>query len=304
MNETETFIVSSQYQGQRLDQMLAKHYPGKTRSFFQKLLEQDKVCSSDGTPLSKHYHPSAGEKISIVFPEPVALNVIPQKIALDIVYEDEHLIVVNKPKGMVVHPAPGNHDGTLVNALLWHCKDCLSNIGGQLRPGIVHRIDKDTSGLLVVAKTNQAHVHLSNQLQRHTFQRTYQAIAYGSFRSHEGTVDLPIGRSQKDRKKMSVTYHHSRHAVTHYNVIKQFQKFAYLSLKLETGRTHQIRVHMAYIGHPLAGDMVYGPRNGIPELKGQCLHAKTIGFIHPATGASMYFDSALPEYFQHFLKKC
>lgn len=304
MDHIETFIILPEYAGSRLDQILVKQYPEKTRSFFQKLLEQNLVYTFDGVSVSKNYRPLAGEKITIKFPEPAELNVVPQNIPLNIVYEDDYLIVVNKPKGMVVHPAPGNYDGTLVNALLWHCKSKLSEIGGEIRPGIVHRIDKDTSGLLVVAKTDFAHVELSKQIQKHTFDRVYQAVAYGTFHTEKGTVDLPIGRSQKDRKKMSVTNYHSRNAITHYHVIKQFRKFAHLSLQLETGRTHQIRVHMAYLGHPLAGDIAYGPRNCISELKGQCLHAKTIGFIHPYTKKHMHFNSELPEYFQRFLKKC
>lgn len=221
---------------------------------------------------------------------------------MSIVYEDDDLLVVDKPKGMVVHPAPGNPDGTLVNALLYHCGDSLSGINGVIRPGIVHRIDKDTSGLLIVAKNDFAHVNLAEQIRVHSFTREYRAVVHGNLKQDEGTVNAPIGRSPKDRKKMAVTDRHSRNAVTHYQVLERFGDYTYIKCRLETGRTHQIRVHMAYLGHPLAGDTVYGPKNTPKSLNGQCLHAGLIGFIHPRTGEYMEFSSELPDYFQTFLR--
>ena len=229
------------------------------------------------------------------------LDVTPEDIPLDIVYEDPSLLVVNKPKGMVVHPAYGNLNHTLVNALLYHCKGQLSGINGVIRPGIVHRIDKDTSGLLVVAKDDQAHSSLAAQIKEHSFDRFYHAVVYGNLKEDSGTVHQPIGRHPTDRKKMAVTDKNSRDAVTHFEVVERYQGFTHVRLKLETGRTHQIRVHMAYIGHPVAGDPVYGPRKVISSLEGQCLHAKTISFLHPKTGELLSFDSPLPGYFTRFL---
>ena len=236
--------------------------------------------------------------------EPVALTVEPQNIPLDIVFEDDDLLVVNKPKGMVVHPAPGNYENTLVNALMYHCKDSLSGINGVLRPGIVHRIDKNTSGLLIVAKNDFAHKGLAEQIKEHSFTREYRAVCIGHLKQDEGTVVAPIGRSTNDRKKMTVTDKNSKNAVTHYKVLKQLNGYDYLRLRLETGRTHQIRVHMAYLGHPLAGDDVYGkPRNAAEQrLCGQCLHAGLIGFVHPRSGEYVEFSSELPEYFTRFMK--
>ena len=238
----------------------------------------------------------------VSLPDPVEPDAQPEDIPLNIVYEDNSLLVVNKPKGMVVHPAAGNYNGTLVNGLLYHCKGSLSGIGGQLRPGIVHRIDKNTSGLLVVAKTDTAHSFLSQQMAEHTVQRTYHAVAYGRFREQEGFVEGNIGRHPQDRKKMAVVSTGGKYAYTGWKVLEQFQGFAYLQLQLKTGRTHQIRVHMASIGHPLAGDDVYGPKAVIQKLQGQCLHAKTLGFVHPESRQWMQFDSPLPEYFEQFLQ--
>ena len=238
----------------------------------------------------------------MLIPDAVSLDVEAENIPLKIYYEDDDLLVVYKPKGMVVHPAPGNHNGTLVNALLWHCKDSLSGINGVLRPGIVHRIDKDTSGLLLVAKNDFAHVHLAEQIKEHSLNRIYQTIVYGVNMDDEGDVDAPIGRSTKDRKKMAIV-EGGRTAQTHYSVVKRYSGFTHVQCKLKTGRTHQIRVHMAYIGHPVAGDAVYGPKNVITQLNGQCLHAGTIGFIHPRTGEYMEFTAPLPEYFTEFERK-
>ena len=236
-------------------------------------------------------------------PPPEVLDVKPQNIPLDIVYEDQDLLVVNKPKGMVVHPAAGNPDGTLVNALLFHCGDSLSGINGVIRPGIVHRIDKDTSGLLIVAKNDRAHQSLAEQIAVHSFTRIYNAVVYGIVKEEEGTVSAPIGRHPTDRKRMAVLSSGGREAVTHYRVLERFPGFTLVECRMETGRTHQIRVHMAHIGHPVAGDPVYGPKKCITELQGQCLHARVIGFIHPATGEYLEFDSGLPPYFERFLEK-
>ena len=241
--------------------------------------------------------------IHIILPDTIDPVEKPEEIELEIIYEDEDVLVVNKPKGMVVHPAAGNPSGTLVNALLWHCSGNLSGINGVNRPGIVHRIDKDTSGLLVVAKNDKAHLSLSEQISSHTVTREYFAIVYGIMPDTKGTVDAPIGRSVKDRKKFTVTEKNSKNAVTDYEVLETIGNYSFLKLKLHTGRTHQIRVHMSSIGHPLAGDAVYGPRNVIKELNGQCLHAGTLGFIHPRTGEYMEFHAELPEYFTAFLAK-
>ena len=250
--------------------------------------------------MSKSFRPKEGDKLQLTLPDPAPVQVLPQNIPLNILYEDDHLLVVNKPKGMVVHPAPGNPDGTLVNALLYHCRGSLSGIGGELRPGIVHRIDKDTSGLLVVAKDDRTHAGLSEQMAVHGIHRLYQAVVYGSLKE-DGFVEAPIGRHKTDRKKMAVTQQNSKYAYTGYRVLEKYIGFTHIECKLKTGRTHQIRVHMASIGHPLAGDEVYGPRAVIKKLGGQCLHAKTLGFVHPISGKYMEFDSPLPDYFLKFL---
>lgn len=296
------FIVPEDSSAQRIDKVLSALEPEWSRAFIQKMLEQELV-SVGGKVVSKSYKPLPGDTIAVNPPELREIEAVPQNIPLDIVYEDDDLLVVNKPRGMVVHPAPGNPDGTLVNALLYHCGDSLSGINGEIRPGIVHRIDKDTSGLLIVAKNDTAHRHLASQIQVHSFRREYRAVLHGHFREPSGTVDAPIGRSDKDRKKMCVTEKNSREAVTHYEILEDFGAFSYAALRLETGRTHQIRVHMSYLGHPVAGDPVYGPKNGVTELHGQCLHAGLIGFNHPADGRYMEFTSELPPYFQAFLEK-
>ena len=244
-----------------------------------------------------------GDSVRIILPDPQAYDVLPQNIPLDIVYEDDSLLVVNKPKGMVVHPAAGNYDGTLVNALMYHCGDSLSGINGVMRPGIVHRIDKNTSGLLMVAKNDNANNFLAEQIKEHSFTREYAAVVYGGLKSDSGTVNAPIDRHPVKRKQMAVVAG-GREAVTHYTVLEKLEGFTYLKLRLETGRTHQIRVHMAHLGHPVAGDDVYGPKKVITSLGGQCLHAKKIGFIHPDTKEYMEFDSDLPKYFEDFLTRC
>ncbi len=265
------------------------------------LLEEGLVLVN-GAKATKKTKLKIGDKVEINLPDPVEYEALPQDIPLDIVYEDDSLLVVNKPKGMVVHPAAGNYTDTLVNALLFHCKDSLSGINGVMRPGIVHRIDKNTSGLLMVAKNDNSHNFLAEQIKEHSFKREYEAVVYGNVKNDAGTVNAPIARHPVKRKQMAVAVG-GREAVTHYEVLERFDGFTHLRLKLETGRTHQIRVHMAYMGHPVAGDDVYGPKKVITSLNGQCLHAKVLGFIHPDTKEYMEFDSQLPEYFKGFLKK-
>ncbi|MBQ1988610.1 MAG: RluA family pseudouridine synthase [Clostridia bacterium] len=273
-----------------------------SRSRAAKLMEDGKV-TVNGVALSKNTKLKIGDEITVIIPEPESYDVSPENIPLDIVFEDADLLVVNKPKGMVVHPAAGNYSGTLVNALMYHCADSLSGINGVMRPGIVHRIDKNTSGLLIVAKNDYSHLGLAEQIKEHSFTREYEAVVYGKFKNERGTVDAPIARHPKERKQMAIVLS-GRNAVTHYSVIEEFKDFTHLRLKLETGRTHQIRVHMAHIGHPVAGDDVYGPKKVITSLSGQCLHAKKIGFVHPRTNEYIEFDSELPEYFEAFLKRC
>ena len=257
----------------------------------------------NGSPCGKKLILREGDAVELILPDPVSLEVLPEEIPLEIVYEDDWLLVVNKPKGMVVHPAPGNYTGTLVNALLWHCQGSLSGINGVIRPGIVHRIDKDTSGLLIVAKNDKAHQGLAEQIKAHTFTRKYEAIVQGHFREASFTVDAPIGRSPSDRKKMCVTQKNSRNAITHVEVLAELPGFSHVECRLETGRTHQIRVHLAYLGHPVLGDLVYGPKKPVIQTAGQCLHARTIGFVHPRTGEELFFSSPLPEYFTGALKQ-
>ena len=283
-----------------MDRWLAEVCGDLSRSQIQALMEDGKV-SAGGRPVNKKEKAVPGMVVEVVLPDPQPIEAVPQNIPLEIVYEDPSLLVVNKPKGMVVHPAPGNPDGTLVNALLYHCAGQLSGIGGAIRPGIVHRIDKDTSGLLVVAKTDAAHQALSDQMSVHAIHRVYHAVVYGNLREDEGFVEAPIGRDPRDRKKMAVTPVNSKYAYTGWRVLERFGNFTYIACQLKTGRTHQIRVHMASIGHPLAGDPVYGPRNCIRSLGGQCLHAKELGVTHPATGEWMRFDSELPGWFQEYL---
>lgn len=273
-----------------------------TRSRAAGLIEDGNVLIN-GKSAAKNARVKDGDMVIITLPDPEVYNITPENIPLDIVYEDGDLLVVNKPKGMVVHPAAGNYSGTLVNALMYHCGDSLSGINGVMRPGIVHRIDKNTSGLLMVAKNDFAHNKLAEQIKEHSFTREYEAVVYGSLKDDSGIIDAPIGRHPVKRKQMAVIYENSKNAVTHYEVLKRLEGFTHIRLRLETGRTHQIRVHMAYIGHPVAGDEVYGPKKVIKELGGQCLHAKKIGFIHPRTEKYMEFDSPLPEYFVNFLKR-
>lgn len=302
MRDVLKLTVDESGAGVRIDKFLSDTLDGFTRSGISKLIADGNI-TVNAAQVSKNYKCRMNDNILIVVPDAVPLEVQAENIPLDIVYEDDDLLVVNKPKGMVVHPAAGNYSKTLVNALLYHCRDSLSGINGVIRPGIVHRIDKDTSGLLIVAKNDAAHLSLAEQIKEHSFHRAYQAVCYGNIKEDSGTVHQPIGRNPKDRKKMAVTDKNSKDAVTHYEVLKRYGDFTHIKCILETGRTHQIRVHMAYIGHPLAGDPVYGPKKVIESLNGQCLHAGEIGFIHPRTGEYLEFRSGLPDYFTAFLNK-
>lgn len=296
------FPVEEELSGERIDKVVTLKCDLTSRSAAQRILDEGGV-SVNGASVTKNYKVKTGDKIAVQVPEAKELEVKAENIPLDIRYEDSDLLVVNKPKDMVVHPAAGNYDGTLVNALLYHCKDSLSGINGVIRPGIVHRIDKDTSGLLIVAKNDFAHINLAEQIKAHSFTRQYQSVVYGRLKNESGKIDAPIGRHPVDRKKMTVTPKNSKNAVTHYKLIEQYDNFAHVRLKLETGRTHQIRVHMSYIGHPVAGDPVYGPKKVIEYLGGQCLHAGLIGFKHPRTGKYIEIESELPEYFTDFLRR-
>jgi len=287
--------------GVRVDAYLASAVETLTRSAAQRLLEEGNVTCG-GKPLSKNFRLSGGETLELALPDPETPEARPEDIPLDVVYEDGDVIVVNKPKGLVVHPAPGHPDGTLVNALLHHCGDSLSGIGGELRPGIVHRIDKDTSGLIIAAKNDFAHQKLAAQLADHTLARTYECVVVGNLRQDAGTVDAPIGRCPSDRKKMAVVPG-GRRAVTHWEVVARYPGYTRVRCRLETGRTHQIRVHMAHLGHPILGDTVYGNRKPVPGLQGQCLHAAGLRFLHPRTGEAVELTCPLPEEFQTILKK-
>lgn len=288
--------------GERIDALLPHIFPELTRSAVQKLIE-DGAVTVNGAAVRKNYRSAAGDEISVCLPDPEETELIPQNIPLDVVYEDDDVIVVNKPRGMVVHPAPGHPDGTLVNALLWHCGDSLSGIGGEKRPGIVHRIDMDTSGLIIAAKNDFAHQGLSAQLSDHSMFRIYECVAYGKLREDSGTVNAPIGRHPIDRKRMCIDARAGRPAVTHWEVIARYNGFTHLRCRLETGRTHQIRVHLESIGHPIAGDLVYGRRKPEKGLSGQCLHARELEFTHPRSGQRVHLICPLPDYFEEFLSR-
>ena len=300
--EPKILQATTEDSGTRLDSFLSAHLEGVSRSAAARLLAEGQVTCS-GKTLEKSDRIVGGETISVCLPEAVETSVTAQDIALDVVYEDDDVIVVNKPTGLVVHPAPGHPDGTLVNALLHHCGDSLSGVGGEKRPGIVHRIDRDTSGLIIAAKNDAAHLALSAQLSDHTLARTYECLVVGNLREDSGTVDAPIGRHHTDRKKMTVTHHNSRHAVTHWEVIARYRGVTHLRCRLETGRTHQIRVHLSHIGHPILGDTVYGAKKPVPGLTGQCLHAVALRFLHPRTGKAVELHCPLPNEFEAYLKK-
>ncbi len=300
MSNLLTLQCTAEDSGKRIDKYISDNIAELTRSAVQGIIAKNGI-TADGKAVSKNYKIRGTEIIEVEIPDAEPMDAVPENIPLDIVYEDEDLLVVNKPKGMVVHPAHGNYHGTLVNALLYHCGDSLSGINGVIRPGIVHRIDKNTSGLLIVAKNDKAHLHLAEQIKAHSFTREYEAIVSGSLKQESGTVDAPIGRHKTDRKKMCVTAENSRNAVTHYSLIRQFGGYAHVKCRLETGRTHQIRVHMAYIGNAVLGDDVYGKT--YKGIEGQCLHARKIGFIHPSTEEYMEFSSDLPDYFTAILNK-
>lgn len=298
----EIFTIETDDVNKRVDVFLNEEMEDVSRSALQKNIEKGNI-TVNGEKISKNYKLHLGDIVEAELPPPENIDIVPEDIPLDIMYEDDDLIVINKSQNMVVHPAPGHYTGTLVNALMFHCGDNLSGINGVLRPGIVHRIDKDTSGVLVIAKSDLAHKGLSEQLAEHSMKRVYNAIVYNSFSEESGTVGRNIDRSKNDRKKMAVVMQGGRNAVTHYKVIEKLGKYTWVELQLETGRTHQIRVHMSYIGHPLLGDPVYGPKKCPFNLNGQVLHAKVLGFIHPRTGEYMEFNSELPDYFSSLIER-
>lgn len=300
MNEFN-IIIDSEASGQRIDKYLSALENMPSRTFIQKLLKEGGIYVN-GKPVKSNYRLLLSDKVSFIIPDPVDVKILPENIPIDILYEDDDLIIVNKPKGMVVHPSAGHESGTLVNALMYHCGDKLSGINGELRPGIVHRIDMDTTGSLIICKNDMAHHRIAEQLKLHSITRKYKAIVFGSI-SESGTVDAPIGRNENDRLKMAINRKNGKEAVTHYKVLEQFNKYTYIECQLETGRTHQIRVHMSSIHHPLLGDKVYGPEKQPFNLTGQTLHASVIGFIHPSTGRYMEFEAPLPIYFSELLNK-
>ena len=298
----EYFTVENQ-EGERIDRYLSEEMEDRSRSYIQKLIKDQYVIVNQ-KPVKANYRLSLGDMVEITLPEAKEPDIIPENIPLDILYEDQDIIIVNKPKQMVVHPAPGHYSGTLVNALMYHCGQELSGINGTMRPGIVHRIDMDTTGSLIVCKNDMAHQSLSEQLKVHSIKRVYVAIVHGNIKEDNGTVNAPIGRHPTERKKMSIHTKNGRNAITHYNVLERFGEYTYIQCELETGRTHQIRVHMASIGHPLVGDQVYGPRKcPFPKLQGQTLHAKTLGIIHPRTGEYLEINAPLPDYFIELLDR-
>ena len=299
---SELLIAGSEQNNARLDRFLADQYEEYTRSFLQKLIEQGNV-SINGIPVKKSgIKLKENDEIAVTLPEPQPLEVVAEDIPLDILYEDDDVILINKPKGMVVHPAAGHTSGTIVNALLYHCKDSLSGINGEIRPGIVHRIDMDTTGSLIVCKNDESHVKIAEQIKEHSVNRRYRGIVYGVVTDDEGTINAPIGRHPTNRKKMAINEKNGKPAITHYKVLERFSNYTYMEFKLETGRTHQIRVHMASIGHPLLGDTVYSSGKSPFKTQGQTLHAMTIGFVHPCTNEYMEISAPLPEYFLKILK--
>lgn len=295
------FQIPEEQEEERVDKCIAALIDSLSRSFIQKMIKEGRV-SVNGAPVKASYQVKAGDDLSFLLPRAQEPDIEPEKIPLDVLYEDSDVLIVNKPKGMVVHPAPGHYSGTLVNAILYHCRENLSGINGVLRPGIVHRIDMNTTGSLLICKNDRAHKILAEQLKNHSITRKYHAIVYGNLKEDTGTINAPIGRHPADRKKMSTKSANGRRAVTHYRVLKRYGNFTYIECQLETGRTHQIRVHLASIGHPILGDDVYGPAKCPYKLEGQTLHAKVLGIVHPATGKYIEFDAPLPEYFQSLLE--
>ena len=298
----ESFEVDNAYDGERLDKFLAVIYPAQSRTFFQKLIKEEHVLVNERTEKS-NYRVNMEDMIRVEIPDAVPVAITPEDIPLDILYEDEDLLIVNKAKGIVVHPCPGHYTGTLVNAVMFHCKDHLSGINGEIRPGIVHRIDKDTTGSLIVCKNDASHKHIAEQIKEHTVTRRYRGIVRGVVKSESGRIEGAIGRHPSDRKKMAINEKNGKPAVTHYKVLQTFANATYMEFELETGRTHQIRVHMASLGHPLLGDTIYGSEKNPYHLQGQTLHAMTIGFIHPKTGKYLEVSAPLPEYFEKLLEK-
>lgn len=296
----EYFTASVHENGLRLDSVLSMRYPEKSRSYFQKLIKDGNITVNENA-IKPNYRLRENDKVQIIIPIAEETDIVAEDIPLDIIYEDEDIIVINKPKGMVVHPAPGHYSGTLVNALMYHCKNELSGINGILRPGIVHRIDRDTTGVMVACKNDMSHNSLAQQLKIHSITRRYEAIVYNNFADDDGIIDAPIGRHPAERKKMAINYKNGREAVTHYHVIKRLKGFTHIECRLETGRTHQIRVHMASINHPLLGDSVYGPAKCPYKLEGQTLHAAVLGFVHPRSNKYVEFTAPLPEYFNKLL---
>lgn len=297
----ESFEVEAEQDGERLDKFLSIIYPEFSRAFFQKLIKSKQVSVNE-TPQKASYCVKIDDIVTVEIPDAVETTIEPENIPLDILYEDDDVLIVNKPKGMVVHPSAGHYSGTLVNAIMYHCKDTLSGINGEIRPGIVHRIDMDTTGSLIVCKNDEAHVNIAQQIKEHSVNRIYVGIVCGNVKEDSGTVEGAIGRHPIERKKMAINEKNGKPAITHYKVLERFKNYTYMQFKLETGRTHQIRVHMASIGHPLLGDTLYSSgRLPFKHLQGQCLHAKTIGFIHPKTGEYMEYSAPLPEYFEKLL---
>lgn len=297
----DVFEVLEEQEGERLDKYLSIIYPDISRSFFQKIIKDNMVLVND-QPQKANYRLRDEDIVTINFPDAVTTAIEPEDIPLDILYEDEDLLVVNKPKGMVVHPSAGHYTHTLVNAIMFHCKDSLSGINGEIRPGIVHRIDMDTTGSLIVCKNDESHIKIARQIKDHSVNRIYEGIVCGNVPEDEGTINGAIGRNPKDRKKMAINEANGKPAITHYKVLKRYQNYTYMQFQLETGRTHQIRVHMASIGHPLLGDPLYSSgKSPYKNLQGQTLHAKTIGFVHPTTGVYMEYSAPLPEYFEKLL---
>ncbi|MCT4688485.1 RluA family pseudouridine synthase [Vallitalea sp.] len=300
--DSYTFLIEAEDAGIRIDKFISDRLPNYSRSFIQKLIKENHLTVNNSA-IKSNYKLKVTDEINIVIPEPKELDIVAENIPLDIVYEDKDVILVNKPQGMVVHPAPGHYTGTLVNAIMYHCKDDLSGINGVMRPGIVHRIDKDTSGVLIICKNDKAHESIAKQLKDHTITRKYNAIVYNNIKEDEGVINAPIGRHPVNRKQMAVNPINGKEAITHYEVLERINQYTYVELQLETGRTHQIRVHMTSINNPLLGDPVYGPKSDRFKLKGQALHARVLGFVHPTTNEYMEFEAPLPNYFTGLLKK-